>query len=42
MGRTPTNVAVEGDPKRLGELALNLKFLEIFNALSRRLNLRDT
>jgi hypothetical protein len=42
MGGTPANVAVEGDSKRLRELALNLNFLEIFDALSRRLNLRDT
>ena len=36
---TPSNVAVEGNFQRLINLALNLQFLEVFNALSWGLNL---
>ena len=35
MHQTPSNIAMEGDPKWFGNLALNLKLLEVFNALSR-------
>jgi hypothetical protein len=36
----PSNVAVEGDPKWLVELALKLELLKILDALSRSLNLK--
>jgi hypothetical protein len=38
--QSPSNVAVEGNPKWFRELAVKLELLKIFNTLSRSLNLR--
>lgn len=39
VGGSPPNIAVEGNFQHLIDLALNLQFLEVFNAMSRGLNL---
>ena len=39
MGRTPSNITVQGNPEWFVNLAVDLKFFEIFNSLPRRLYL---